>query len=123
MRLNGSAAPIGGTDAAAAMASAAEGLAPVAAVASAFVMNGVVEVRGAKSSPETLITAMALGKQIGKVCGELIRPCVLELGGKSAAIVLDDADLDLAKIGNDLFAATLLNNGQICCGLKRLIVT
>ena len=38
----------------------------------------------------------------------------LELGGKSAAIVLEDADLDLAKIGNDLFAATLVNNGQTC---------
>jgi aldehyde dehydrogenase (NAD+) len=28
--------------------------------------------------------------------------------------VLEDADLDLAKIGNDLFAATLVNNGQTC---------
>jgi aldehyde dehydrogenase (NAD+) len=56
----------------------------------------------------------AAGRQIAETCGRLLRPVTLELGGKSAAIVLDDADLDLAKIGNDLFAATLVNNGQTC---------
>jgi aldehyde dehydrogenase (NAD+) len=56
----------------------------------------------------------AAGRQIAETCGRLLRPVTLELGGKSAAIVLDDADLDLAKIGQDLFAATLLNNGQTC---------
>jgi acyl-CoA reductase-like NAD-dependent aldehyde dehydrogenase len=43
-----------------------------------------------------------------------LRPVTLELGGKSAAIILDDADLDLATIGEQLFAATLLNSGQAC---------
>ena len=38
----------------------------------------------------------AVGKQIGEICGSLIKPCVLELGGKSAAIVLADADLEQA---------------------------
>ena len=56
----------------------------------------------------------AAGRNIAEVCGRLLRPVTLELGGKSAAIVLDDASLDLAKIGNDLFGATLLNNGQTC---------
>ncbi|GLF95469.1 aldehyde dehydrogenase [Streptomyces yaizuensis] len=56
----------------------------------------------------------AAGRAIGEVCGRLLRPVTLELGGKSAAIVLDDADLDLAKIGEGLFGATLLNNGQTC---------
>ena len=56
----------------------------------------------------------AAGRQIAETCGRLLRPVSLELGGKSAAIVLDDADLDLAKIGQDLFAATLVNNGQTC---------
>jgi aldehyde dehydrogenase (NAD+) len=56
----------------------------------------------------------AAGRRIAETCGRLLRPVTLELGGKSAAIVLDDADLDLARIGNDLFAATLLNNGQTC---------
>ena len=34
------------------------------------------------------------GARIAAACGELIRPCVLELGGKSAAIVLEDARLE-----------------------------
>ncbi|WP_207839704.1 aldehyde dehydrogenase [Williamsia soli] len=56
----------------------------------------------------------AAGKSIAETCGRLLRPVTLELGGKSATIVLDDAELDLAAIGNDLFVATLANNGQTC---------
>jgi aldehyde dehydrogenase (NAD+) len=54
------------------------------------------------------------GRSIAETCGRLLRPVTLELGGKSATIVLDDAELDLEKIGNDLFLATLANNGQTC---------
>lgn len=54
------------------------------------------------------------GKAVARACAELLRPVTLELGGKSAAVILDDADLDLAKIGQSLFASTLANNGQIC---------
>nr|WP_197037848.1 aldehyde dehydrogenase [Microbispora sp. NRRL B-24597] len=56
----------------------------------------------------------AAGMSIAETCGRLLRPVTLELGGKSATIVLDDAELDLAAIGNDLFVATLANNGQTC---------
>ncbi|HEY5855677.1 MAG TPA: aldehyde dehydrogenase [Aldersonia sp.] len=56
----------------------------------------------------------AAGRSIAEVCGGLLRPATLELGGKSAAIILDDADLDLSRIGEQLFGATLLNNGQTC---------
>jgi aldehyde dehydrogenase (NAD+) len=54
----------------------------------------------------------AAGRTIAETCGRLLRPVTLELGGKSAAIVLDDADL--ASTIESFFAATLLNNGQIC---------
>jgi len=63
----------------------------------------------------------AAGRQIAEVCGRLLRPVSLELGGKSAGIVLDDADLDLATIGQDLFAATLVNNGQTCYASTRIL--
>lgn len=43
----------------------------------------------------------AAGRQIAETCGRLLRPATLELGGKSATIVLDDATLDLASIGAD----------------------
>ncbi|MFZ2528659.1 MAG: aldehyde dehydrogenase [Rhodococcus sp. (in: high G+C Gram-positive bacteria)] len=56
----------------------------------------------------------AAGRSIGEVCGRLLRPVTLELGGKSAAIVLDDADLDLQQLAEKLFTSTLLNNGQTC---------
>jgi acyl-CoA reductase-like NAD-dependent aldehyde dehydrogenase len=54
----------------------------------------------------------AAGRTIARRCGELLRPVTLELGGKSAAIVLDDADL--AGATEALFGATLANNGQTC---------
>jgi acyl-CoA reductase-like NAD-dependent aldehyde dehydrogenase len=54
------------------------------------------------------------GRAIAEVCGRLLRPVTLELGGKSAAIILDDADLDLAAVGEKLFQNTLLNQGQTC---------
>jgi aldehyde dehydrogenase (NAD+) len=54
----------------------------------------------------------AAGRAIGRTCGELLRPVTLELGGKSAAIVLDD--VDLVKRAESFFASTMLNNGQIC---------
>ena len=41
----------------------------------------------------------AAGRAIGETCGRLLRPVTLELGGKSAAIILDDADLDVTIAG------------------------
>jgi aldehyde dehydrogenase (NAD+) len=61
------------------------------------------------------------GARIGAACGELIRPCVLELGGKSAAIVLEDARIEDALpvlIG----ASAGTNSGQSCVALTRLVV-
>jgi aldehyde dehydrogenase (NAD+) len=54
----------------------------------------------------------AAGRAIAEACGRLLRPVTLELGGKSAAIVLDDADISTSI--EAFFGATLLNNGQIC---------
>jgi aldehyde dehydrogenase (NAD+) len=54
----------------------------------------------------------AAGRAIAEVCGRLLRPVTLELGGKSAAIVLDDVDMDTQVA--TLFSASLLNNGQTC---------
>ncbi|WP_089248210.1 aldehyde dehydrogenase [Rhodococcoides kyotonense] len=52
------------------------------------------------------------GRSIAETCGRLLRPVTLELGGKSAAVVLDDADL--AKSIESFVGATMINNGQIC---------
>lgn len=63
----------------------------------------------------------AAGRQVGEVCGRLLRPVTLELGGKSAAIILDDADLDLRTIGNQLASAMFGNNGQTCFSSSRIL--
>ncbi|AQT80086.1 aldehyde dehydrogenase [Mycolicibacterium litorale] len=60
----------------------------------------------------TFTGSTAAGRNIGEVCGRLLRPVTLELGGKSAAIILDDADLDVTMKG--LRTASFVNNGQTC---------
>jgi len=59
------------------------------------------------------------GRMIAKVCGELLRPVTLELGGKSAAIILDDADLDVVVAG--IPTASIFNNGQTCYSCTRIL--
>jgi betaine-aldehyde dehydrogenase len=63
----------------------------------------------------------AVGRRIGEICGSLVRPCVLELGGKSAAIVLGDADLD-AALPVLVGASVGTNAGQSCVCLSRFLV-
>jgi acyl-CoA reductase-like NAD-dependent aldehyde dehydrogenase len=61
-----------------------------------------------------------VGRIIGRLCGEALKPVLLELGGKSPLIVLDDADLDLA-VKAAAFGA-FMNSGQICMSTERIIV-
>lgn len=63
----------------------------------------------------------AVGRRIAATCGGLLRPVTLELGGKSAAIVLPDVDLE--HLGRVLLRSTLRNTGQTCYISTRLIVT
>ncbi|WP_216693510.1 aldehyde dehydrogenase [Dietzia psychralcaliphila] len=63
----------------------------------------------------------AAGKQIGAACAADVRRCVLELGGKSAAIVLDDVVLDAETVGG-LVTGVMANNGQICVAQTRILV-
>jgi len=60
------------------------------------------------------------GRRIGAECGAQMRRMVLELGGKSAAIVLDDADLAIAVPG--LSAGAFGNTGQNCAATSRVLV-
>jgi betaine-aldehyde dehydrogenase len=59
------------------------------------------------------------GKRIGGLCGERLKRCTLELGGKSAAIILDDADLDTAI--PTLLPNAIMNNGQACISQTRIL--
>ncbi|MDO3333919.1 aldehyde dehydrogenase [Mycobacteroides abscessus] len=63
----------------------------------------------------------ATGRKIAALCGERLKRCSLELGGKSAAIVLDDARIDKTVAG--LKMASLMNNGQACVAQTRILVS
>jgi aldehyde dehydrogenase (NAD+) len=63
----------------------------------------------------------AAGRKIGAICGEQLKRCSLELGGKSAAIILDDADLAATVEG--LKFASFMNNGQACVAQTRILAS
>jgi acyl-CoA reductase-like NAD-dependent aldehyde dehydrogenase len=60
------------------------------------------------------------GRSVARACAERLVPCALELGGKDAAIVLDDADLDRAAHG--VVWGSMMNAGQNCASIERVYV-
>ncbi|HSJ58507.1 MAG TPA: aldehyde dehydrogenase family protein [Anaerolineae bacterium] len=62
----------------------------------------------------------AVGQRIATLAGPLMKKLHLELGGKDAFIVAEDADLDVAVPG--VAWAALLNNGQVCTSTERIYV-
>jgi acyl-CoA reductase-like NAD-dependent aldehyde dehydrogenase len=62
----------------------------------------------------------AVGRRIAAACGAHLKKVSLELGGKSAAIVLDDADP--ATVAQGVKLAGLMNNGQACVAQTRILV-
>ncbi len=62
----------------------------------------------------------AAGRRVASLCGERLTRCTLELGGKSAAIVLDDVDASAAL--TNVVMAGLMNSGQACVAQTRLLL-
>jgi acyl-CoA reductase-like NAD-dependent aldehyde dehydrogenase len=62
----------------------------------------------------------AVGRRIAAACGASLKKVSLELGGKSAAVVLDDADP--AAVAQGVKVAGLMNNGQACVAQTRILV-
>jgi acyl-CoA reductase-like NAD-dependent aldehyde dehydrogenase len=62
----------------------------------------------------------AVGRIIGRLAGENLKPALLELGGKAPLVVLADADIDGA-VNAAIFGA-FMNQGQICMSTERIIV-
>lgn len=63
--------------------------------------------------------SVATGQSIAAAAARTVVPCVLELGGKSAAIVHDDADLEAFE--TDVRRGIFVNAGQICSALSRVV--
>ncbi|MEV6235023.1 aldehyde dehydrogenase family protein [Saccharopolyspora shandongensis] len=103
----------------------------IEAVAAAGVPAGVVNlVTGSGSVGDALVRhpltakvaftgSTPVGRKIAAACGELLRPVTLELGGKSSAIVLPDADL--AAMSKVLIRSCLRNTGQTCYISTRIL--
>ena len=64
--------------------------------------------------------SVATGQTILRIAAERAIPCVMELGGKSAAVVFHDADLDALVTSVDW--GIFSNAGQVCSAMSRLIV-
>jgi succinate-semialdehyde dehydrogenase/glutarate-semialdehyde dehydrogenase len=62
--------------------------------------------------------AVATGRRVAAACGENLIPCTLELGGKAAAIICEDADLERAA--RAIVFAGFANSGQICIAVERV---
>ncbi|RQP04172.1 MAG: aldehyde dehydrogenase [Paracoccus sp. BP8] len=69
----------------------------------------------------TFTGSTAAGQHLGALCGQQIRRLTLELGGKSAAIITDDADFDHAV--GCLRMNALRNSGQVCSNKTRILVS
>jgi aldehyde dehydrogenase (NAD+) len=63
----------------------------------------------------------ATGRRIGSLCGQRVARVTLELGGKSAAVILDDADLE--ESAATLATAECMLSGQVCSSLTRIVIS
>lgn len=61
-----------------------------------------------------------VGRKIARTCGENLKPCLMELGGKNNAIVCADADLQ--KAAKECIVGAVLHSGQICMSTDRIII-
>jgi acyl-CoA reductase-like NAD-dependent aldehyde dehydrogenase len=78
-------------------------------------------VRDPRVDKITFTGSTAAGRRIASICGERIARCTLELGGKSAAVVLDD--VDIAAAAGSIAGAECFLSGQVCSSLTRVVVT
>lgn len=103
----------------------------IAAAEAAGIPAGVINlVTGGREAAGTLLQhplvakvaftgSTAAGKTIAEQCGRLLRPVTLELGGKSASLILPDADLSL--FSSVLNRTCLRNTGQTCYNSTRVL--
>jgi aldehyde dehydrogenase (NAD+) len=78
-------------------------------------------VRDARVDKITFTGSTAAGRRIAAICGERIARCTLELGGKSAAVILDDIDLE--TVARTIAGAECFLSGQVCSSLTRIVVS
>ena len=87
------------------------------------VPGGIETGQALTSNPDvdlfTFTGSSTVGKEVGRRAAEMLKPCTLELGGKSAAIILEDVDL-AAAVPMMVFSG-VMNTGQACVGQTRIL--
>ena len=68
----------------------------------------------------TFTGSVETGRQVGAMAGKMLKPAVLELGGKNPMIVFDDADLEWAV--EAAVEGAFENSGQVCSSVSRLLL-
>jgi acyl-CoA reductase-like NAD-dependent aldehyde dehydrogenase len=61
-----------------------------------------------------------IGREVARVCGENLVPVKLELGGKGAAVIFEDVDVETTA--DRLVGYITCNAGQMCCAASRWLV-
>lgn len=82
--------------------------------------SGEVIVKSENTSMICFTGSTAAGKIVAMNCAQMLKPCILELGGKDPLIVLRDADIERAS--NAAVWGSLHNCGQTCIGVERIYV-
>lgn len=90
------------------------------------VVTGFGETAGAALARHPGIKRMSftgspeVGRMIAEACGKNLVPVKLELGGKGAAVIFDDVNVE--SVADSLAGAVTLNAGQVCCTATRWVV-
>ena len=90
------------------------------------VVTGYGETAGAALSGHPKLKRMSftgspeVGRMVGEACGRNLTPVKLELGGKGAAVLFDDVDID--DTADKLVAAITFHSGQVCCDATRWLI-
>lgn len=97
---------------------------------SGFMKDAVQVVIGGKETGAKLIAqrpdkvhftgSVGTGRKLGEICGKMLIPVDLELGGKDPSIVFDDVDIE--RTANGIMWGAFTNAGQNCTGIERLYV-
>jgi aldehyde dehydrogenase (NAD+) len=90
------------------------------------VVTGLGETAGAALSRHPGLKRMSftgspeVGRMVAQACGGNLVPCKLELGGKGAAVIFDDVDVE--ETADKLARAITFHTGQVCCDATRWLV-
>jgi acyl-CoA reductase-like NAD-dependent aldehyde dehydrogenase len=68
----------------------------------------------------TFTGSSAAGRAIASICGERMARCTMELGGKSAGVILTDYDVEAAA--RSIAGTARIMSGQVCSSLTRIVV-